>query len=159
MRSSATTSEPDDGADHVARLQVVERALDVLEADDLGDHRGEVELPLERPVGELRKVALGPVVASVRDDDPQPAVEERPERKLRDRARLREADVNECAGVAEQLEPLRHGLRPPHDVEDEVEPLTGAGVRGAEALRRLELTLVDVERVYLRRARDPRALN
>jgi hypothetical protein len=63
--------------------------------------------------------------------------------------------------MAEHREALCDGLRPPDDVEDEVEPLglIGACVRGTEAPRRLELALVEVERVDLRGPRDPGALN
>ena len=76
-----------------------------------------------------------------------------------DRVRLRQADVDERARVPEHLETLRDRLRTADDVEDEVELLARPGVRRAETPRRVQLPLVEVERVDLRGAGDPRALH
>ena len=69
--------EQDHRADHVARLEVVERLRHVVEADALADHGGEVEPALARPFDQAREVERRQVVAAVGDDDPQPPVEER----------------------------------------------------------------------------------
>src|SRR5439155_15310292 len=71
----------------------------------------------------------------------------------------RQTDVDKRPGVTEHREALRDGLGATDDVEDEVELLAGPGVRRAEAARRVELPLVEVERVDLRGARDARALH
>jgi hypothetical protein len=95
----------------------------------------------------------------VRDDDPEPPVEELLQINRRGRAGLGETDVNERAGMPEHVEALRHGLRPADDVEDEIELCARSAVCGAEALCRGELRLVEIDRVDLRRAGKPCALH
>ena len=52
-------SERDDGAEHLAALHAMERRLDVVEADRLGDEAVEVEAALQVEVDEQREVAAG----------------------------------------------------------------------------------------------------
>ena len=54
---------------------------------------------------------------------------------------------------------MRHGLRQADHVEDEVELCAGPTMGRAETFRRSELPLIEIERVDLRRACEPRALD
>src|SRR5438876_7323537 len=57
-RSTSQNLEHDDGTDHLGRLHVGQGLRGFVEPDPARDHAGEVELPVQRPLGEARKIGL-----------------------------------------------------------------------------------------------------
>src|SRR3954452_20532596 len=147
-----------DGADHVAAAHRAERVVPVLERSRPGDHRSEVELPVERPLREPREVLLRQVVASVRDEDARAAPEEGGQVEGRRLARRGKPDQNDGPARRDQAERLLEGGRHSDHVEREVDR-AGLGVGRAELHRLLELAFVEVERADLRCPGDARPLD
>ncbi len=136
----------------------VRPSLPLAERQDPGDHAGEVELPLERPLGEPRKVLGRQVIASVRDEDARALRKEPWQIDHRRLARRRETDQHERAAGREQRETLGEGCPATDDVEHEVDR-PRFGVRRAELQRLLGLLRVLIERSDLRRPGKPGSLH
>src|SRR5215204_34044 len=158
-RPEAEASQDDHRADDFPCLHVLERRLDAVQLDPLGDHSGEIEPALGRQGHEQREILRGNVIAAVRDEDPLPPVERAVERHDRLGPGLREPDVDQRPRMPEHPQPERHGLWPTDDVEDEVETLRLARMGRPEAATGVELALVQVESMDLRRTGNPCSLD
>src|SRR5439155_16158468 len=129
----------DHRADDVAPAEVGESCFDVVERDPLRHHPGQVELPIERPLGEPWKVLRGQVVAAVGDEYARALVEGRRELDPCGRLRLRQAYEDGGAGMGEEAKRQLERRGQADDVEGEIDLVRLARMRRAEPTCRLDL--------------------
>src|SRR4051794_37345610 len=158
--SSPRSLEDDHAAQHVAVVHLLERGLDVVQPDRLGDERVEVEAALQVQVDQHREVPGGQAVAVPGGLDRAAAAEDLDQRQLDLHVRRRDADQDDPAGQVAGVERLlEHGrvadgvdgdvdaeaVRVPLDRLDGVGVLRVDRVGGAHVLRPLQLPVVDVD--------------
>ena len=103
-------SEHDDGAQHLAALHLVERVLDVVEADGLAHEALEVEAPVEVQVDEHREVARREAVAVPARLERAAATEELDHRQLDAHRRVGHAHLHDGAREVARVERLLEHL-------------------------------------------------
>src|SRR5436305_8003929 len=98
--------EDDHAAQHVAVVHLLERGLDVVQADRLGDERVQVETALQVQVDQHREVPGGQAVAVPGGLDRPAAAEDLDQRQLDLHVRRRDADQDHPAGQVAGVEGL-----------------------------------------------------
>src|SRR3954452_10404793 len=121
-RSAPRSLEDDHAAQHVAVVHLLERGLDVVQDDRLGDERVEVEAALQVQVDQHREVPGGQAVAVPGGLHRTAAAEDLDQRQGDLAVRRGGADQDHPAGQVAGVEGLLEHRRVPDRVDADVHP-------------------------------------